>query len=336
MPNHYGLDAISNLDEILLQQLLTEAYLNLGWNVRNMHQIDPKYEHGADLEIERDRQKILIAVKAKPQKKDIDQLKRFHQRKSEGKLIYAHSKPATGAFAEEANALGEDVQFLMGADLHDFLIEGESITYLRRVFEQHPLLKEYSDALAQIWSSRHTAIPDVTTNLDVNNLMKLKDAVVKKRSAVSVFAMKYHTFIDSLLSKRTDSFPKLLQNVLDDLDIVQRYAGMSLYSTMSYISETTPYLLARLWRLVSERTFWGEYTAITERFSEKDRVSSFTRRYWILPSINSIGEAGIIGGHEIGFLTGLRDILDSLARSFGDLDLAIDWTWNHTMNNERD
>ena len=67
----------SKIDETCLQNLLTEVYENYGWEVKNLHRIDPKSEDGADLELKRGTEKILIAVKNKPVTKDVEQLKRL-------------------------------------------------------------------------------------------------------------------------------------------------------------------------------------------------------------------------------------------------------------------
>ena len=148
MYSPYWQDAIESLNELQLQNLLTEVYQNKGFHVKNMHRIDPKLENGADLEVRKDKGTILIAVKEKPKKSDTDQLKRFWRRKSEASLIYAYSKPSTGEFAIVEKELASDIIFLQGRKLHDFLIEGESLTYIQLIFEHHQLVKEYSVALS--------------------------------------------------------------------------------------------------------------------------------------------------------------------------------------------
>ncbi len=55
-----------------------------------MHQVDPSHENGADLEIGRGTEKILVAVKRNPKKSDIDQLRRLWHRKGEASLVYAY------------------------------------------------------------------------------------------------------------------------------------------------------------------------------------------------------------------------------------------------------
>lgn len=114
MSSEYWTKVLNGLDEPHLQDILSEVYKNRGWEVKNMHRIDPKSEEGADLEIRKGTEKILVAVKYKPNKKDIDQLKTLWLRKAEAKLVYAYSTPSTGAFAKEADKLDGDIEFLTG------------------------------------------------------------------------------------------------------------------------------------------------------------------------------------------------------------------------------
>ena len=93
---------------------------------------------------------------------------------------------------------------------------------------------------------------------------------------------------------------------------------------------STPYILAHLWNLVSQRTYWNEYTHFTNKLPNTEEVKKFTIYYWVLPSAKAIGEAKFLSGNAIGFLSGLKDILESLSRSLRDLEVAIDWVWSNT------
>lgn len=328
--SNYWSKSISMLSEETMQDLLTEVYENRGWKVKNMHRIDPRAENGADLEVRKDSELILIAVKDKPRTSDINQLQRLSLRNNEAKLIYVHSKPSTGGFAKEADRLQTKIMFLTGRDLHDFLIEGESVSYLQIAFRVHPLIAEYSDTLSIIWSCRKVKGFKESSRLDFENLYSFKKVIVKKRASVGVFALKFDDYVNSLLSIKVDEFPKILDNVFQDLDIVQRFAGFSLLDTVIEISNTTPHLLAHLWMLVSKRTYWNQYTLATDQMSSLEEVSDFTKKNWILPGLNAVGEAKNLSGNAIGFLSGVRDILENLSRSFRDLDVAIDWVWRDT------
>ncbi len=329
MTSYYWEKTIHRLNEAQLQDLLTEVYESDGWDVKNMHRIDPRSENGADLELRKGQEKILIAVKEKPRSKDIEQLRKLGERKTEAKLVYAYSKPSTGGFAKVEDELNHNINFLHGKTLNDFLLEGKSISYLLSIFEVHPIILEYSYALSIVWECRHVNIPKKSTRNDMGNIYTLKQAVLKKRAAVSVFALKYDKYVNSFTAKDSKTFPGILDDVLGNLDLVQRFAGISLIDAFSDISRTTPHLLARLWNLVSQRSYWKQYTHETEKFSNVDEVREYTSKYWVLPSAGAIGEAKNLSGNAIGFLSGVRDILESLTRSLRDLDVAIDSVWDH-------
>lgn len=320
--------SILNMDEPKLQDIITEVYKNMGWQVKNMHRIDPRSENGADLEISRDKKLILVAVKDKPAKKDIDQLQRLYNRRKEAILVYVYSKPATGAFSAEEKKLSKNITFLHGEILHSFLIEGESISYLQSIFEIHPLIQEYSRALSMVWNNRNVRSPERFSKEDIQNLYSLKGAILKKRSGVAVFSLKYDDYVNSLISKKPEDFTKILDEVISNLNIVQRFAGVSLYDSFEEVANKAPYLFSLLWEIVSKRTYWRDYTHATEQYSDINKVSEFTAKYWVLPSKHAIGEASRLSENAIGFLSAIDDILRSITYAFRELDVAIDWLFS--------
>ncbi|MEM0134048.1 MAG: hypothetical protein QXU18_02305 [Thermoplasmatales archaeon] len=328
MAQPYWKTATLGMTESLLQEVLTEVFLTDGWEVKNMHKVDPKSENGADLELRKGMKKMLVAVKDKPKKSDIDQLMRLWKRRNEAELLYAYSKPSTGEFAKKEEQLRRDIRFLQGKELHDFLIEGESITYLKMIFQELPVIKEYSDALSIVWSCRDVVIQEKSPREDLQNIYSLKSDVMKKRAAVSVFALQYDRYVNSLLKKDSNNFPKILDHIIDNLDLVQQFAGTSLFKTFYDVSKTTPHLFSKLWKLLSQRTYWKDYTRSTKNKSDTKEVSEFTAKFWVLPNANGIGEAKALSENSMGFLSALHVILESLSRSFRDLDVAVDWIWN--------
>lgn len=331
MSSLYWEEALKHIDEPKLQDLLSGVYKNKGFQVKNMHQIDPRHENGADLEIKKGAEKILVAVKTKPKKSDIDQLRRLWNRRKEASLVYAYSGDSTGSFANEENKLTNDIKFLHGKQLHDFLIKGESIDYLQLIFEFRPLVEEYSKALALVWQCRRTTIPESSKVDDLLSIYSLKQAVLKKRVAVSIVESNYDYYVNSTLNKNIEDFPRILDEEIKSLDRAQNYAAVSMYSAFNKVAEIDPYLFALLWKKISNRTYWNEYTQGTENLSDLDKVKEYTANYWVLPSREAIGEAKSLSGNAIGFLSGLGDILKSLTYALREIDVAIDWTWDECI-----
>lgn len=183
-----------------------------------------------------------------------------------------------------------------------------------------------------MWKCRNVIIPQNTSRQDFNNIYSLKRSVLKKRTSVSVFALKFDNFVNSMYSKEVDKFPEILNEVLENLNLAQKFTGDSLYVDFKSVANRTPHLLAHLWNLMSQRTYWKEYTSETEKYSRFQDVSSYTAKHWVLPGENAIGEAKYLSGNAIGFLSGVRDILESLSGSLKSLDIAIDSLWANRLD----
>lgn len=325
--NEYSNAALMSMTEDELQDYLADVYRRKGYNVRNIHRANPGEENGADLEVIANPRNKLIAAKVRPKTSDIPQMKKLLYRRQEGDLIYAHSRQATEPFEREARKAAKVIRFLRGSDLHEFLIKGECVGYMNRIFEEHPLVREYSDCVSLIWTCRKNASASKSRDLDRKYLWGLKDAVVKKRGAIAVIALLYDRLISSIEQKQPENFPQLLDKVLNDLDAVQTCAGTSLRDKFTETAKETPHILGTMWAKLRPRTFWNEFASIAEGHTRAEEVSSFARRFWVLPGPRSIGEARYLQGGSLGFLSGVRDTLESLSRSFHDLDEVIDWTW---------
>ena len=166
---------------------------------------------------------------------------------------------------------------------------------------------------------------------DLLQLYRLKQSILKKRVGVGVFSLKFDNYTNSLSTKVRKDFPKILDDTIENLDLVQIYAGISLLESFQHVANTAPYLLSQLWLIVRERTYWNQYTQITEKLSDCKEVSDFTAKFWALPSKNAIGEAKRLSGNAIGFLSCVDDILRSLSISLRELDVAVDWLWGDSV-----
>lgn len=328
--SEYSNVALELMTEEDLQEYLADVHSKMGYHVRNIHQVDPGSENGADLEIIGGSRSILIAAKVRPKKSDIPQMHKLLCRKREGDLIYAHSKQATETFEREARKAAKDIQFLRGNDLNEFLIKGECIGYMNRVFERHPLVREYSDCVSMMWSCRMNKSASKSMDLDQEYLWRLKDTVVKKRGAIGVIALIYDRTINSMDKKQPEDFPRLMNNILEDLDAAQTFTGTSLTDMFAETMREAPHILGRMWSKLRPRTYWNKFASGVEEFSNPEQVSLFASRYWVLPGPRSIGSAGKLHGGALGFLSGVRDTLESLSRSFRDLDEVIDWARDKT------
>lgn len=98
--------------EMEILEVLTLLFRDRGYEVYNVHKTDRGAENGADLECTRMEEtgKILIAVKKKPRKIDIGQLKTFAKRPTISK-IYVHIEEPSAAFRKAMEEVQTRVNF---------------------------------------------------------------------------------------------------------------------------------------------------------------------------------------------------------------------------------
>ena len=95
-----------------IQEVLTLLYRERGYEVYNVHKVDRRGEEGADLECTRpgETDKILIAVKKKPQQKDIKQLNTLANRTVRTKIYVYIEEPST-SFKKALQKVKDKVSF---------------------------------------------------------------------------------------------------------------------------------------------------------------------------------------------------------------------------------
>src|SRR3989344_1325173 len=95
------------LDEEEIHDYIIEAFKNKGYNCENFHEGGAPAEDGIDILSHKKEEQIAIAVKIAPKLKDISQLKRLAQAKT-NKKIYVHIKSPTKRFYDEIHRLKND------------------------------------------------------------------------------------------------------------------------------------------------------------------------------------------------------------------------------------
>lgn len=95
-----------------IQEIVTTLYRERGYEVYNVHKIDRRGEEGVDLECTRpgEAERIVIAVKKKPQKKDIAQLNMFAKRVARTKIYVYVEEPST-SFKKAMEIVKDKVSF---------------------------------------------------------------------------------------------------------------------------------------------------------------------------------------------------------------------------------
>lgn len=331
MRNDYVRAAMALLAEEEAQNLLQAAFEAEGWHITNVHRADPKHEMGADLDCERNGSRRLVAVKIKPRKEDIPQLETLATRASEGELFYAYFDDPTVHFRDKMKELDGTVVFLGPSALHHLFLANEVVDYLVFYFGVLPLARELAHSFSAIWQSREIVpAKALGTNEELQSLWELKDAVLKTRSAVGIIAMRWEADLMNRAEVDPRGFDRLLDDVTQDFDLVQRFTGGNMAKTFDQVHATTPHVLAAVWQTIRGSTYWRGLTALTERMKTREEVYEFARTFWAVPS-SPLLERPRMNRAQMRFLySGLSGILTNFSNLTRDLDHALDITWRDT------
>jgi hypothetical protein len=119
-----------------IQTIIENIFHEKGYKIQNLHKSDRANEKGADLIAEKDQEKIIFAVKIKPQTKDKPQLLEFSDR-SESKKIYVSIKTPSDSFKMFADKFKDKVIFWDEDKLNEELVNTNLYFASNLIFENH-------------------------------------------------------------------------------------------------------------------------------------------------------------------------------------------------------
>lgn len=180
-----------------IHTLICLLYQGLDYHVKNLHQADRANENGADIVVEKDTEKIAIAVKIKPTKTDRDQVIDLSNR-LEGKKIYIYIKTPTDKFQDFVKEFSNKIDFWDAKKLNDFFrkkhpyfmaniifdtsdihreLEGLKflLFYLREVcskLKKEPVKKLNKNDFLILWRLKDVAVTLHKTNETISPLLK--------------------------------------------------------------------------------------------------------------------------------------------------------------------
>jgi len=332
----YVRECMKRLTEEEAQDLIQAAYEAEGWSVLNLHKEGRSQEKGVDLYCEKGKIKRLVAVKIRPDGGDIDQLLKLAKRSREGEIIYAHFADPTPQFNEKKDGLKEHVIFLDYSILHNLFLKNQVVEYLVHYFSVLPIAEELAYAVTDSWDCRHGIIPGgFEKESELVSIWKLKDAILKTRSAVGIVATRWE---DNLM-RRTEiepgEFEAILDNITRDLDHVQRFTGKALAREFDRVKRETPHLLSLMWSDIRKRTNWIEFALWAEKKEKREDVELIARKFWAVPSSSSpLSLSKNNRASMMFFYSGLAGILRHLSQVTQELDYAIEWVWEDTVFKE--
>ena len=278
----------NDLDEIQIQNCIEEAFLNKGYDVKNLHKSERRNEDGIDIICKNGAEKIGIAVKIKPRKGDIDQLKKFQTHKDIRK-IYIYVDHPTTHFEKEIEKYNEnEIEFWNWDRLHIELISSPSTQYLIKYLLQNPLLNNISNMHYSLYNCRNIKFHTHRTSHDeLRDLWNIKDDAVKLRAILDHIHRRWGKILMEKTEFDNSEYKSTLDNIFHELEIVNEICGIKLKDSFIKFEKHYPYLLGLFWKSVGDRTHWRTFMHTLDSPLSETEVRDFIQYKWLMPDCNS-------------------------------------------------
>jgi hypothetical protein len=261
-----------------------------------------------------------FAVKKKPKKIDIKQLRTFAKEAKYDKKIYVSVEPATRPFEEVARSI-DDVTFWNASMLHKELVREESISYLCLLFSVHPIVDTLTRVNIILYDNRRTSFHKRKLNTqELDKLWVAKDNIVKIRAMLLNLYSRWMNKLMTKTAKEPQEYQTIIDEVFEEIDLINRLCGQKLTTSFEEIAEKHPDLFGLYWDNASQRTDWKVLTINIEKISA-EHVSEFVRLKWVMPGLSNSKS------NMRGFYSTINYILENLHTTAKNLEDGIDWVF---------
>jgi hypothetical protein len=247
-------------EEIL--ELVSIMFKKKGFSVYNIHKLDRRMEDGIDIECKKspEEARTIIAVKKKPEKKDVGQLIQFAEQDGE-RRVYIHVLPPTADFKKKMEEMTSQVVFWNAKKLTEELFSVSPELYMTLMIENYALAELFEINAILVSGYRKAKVSRVSGNRVkpspelIQTLWHAKDRTVSLYK--SFFALQ--VLFESMDLGRLDTTKK------------KAIAHAYLY-TLQYLYTTSLAPLGDLFRKILR-----DYPEIFNRFVKQSQDSS----HWI-------------------------------------------------------
>ncbi len=203
--------------------LIKVLFSSLGYNIKDLHKSDRANEDGADILVEKEKERIAIAVKVKPGGNDRPQVIELSKRK-ELKKIYIYSKTPTTKFREFMKEFDGKIDFWDYQKLNNFFKNQNPYLMANLLFEEsdvHLSLDQIKFLLFTIKNQIKKNEKEKIKEMDKDSLLilwRLKDISVtihKTNKLIFPFLLEPMNFKDKNLDQH---FLNLFLDYLERLD----------------------------------------------------------------------------------------------------------------------
>lgn len=296
-------------------------YKDMGCAVKNFHREDRRHERGIDLLCIKENKYVAFAVKKKPGKADIKQLKTFLANTKGMRPIYVYVNPPTRPFQERLKELQTNLEVWDSDKLHEELIYHESIPYLCFYFSAHPIFKNLIKVVKIVREKRATKhVPHKISPDEASALWVAKDNSVKANYMLKFIHKKWAKTLMIKTEKQVQEYSTILDDVFEDLEIVNALCGEKIVSSFLDLSKKYPHLLGYYWEVVRHRTNWGPLIPPLGRVEEAN-VDGTVFDWIFLPKLPVMRD----------FYSSINYILEGFHEFAGNIEDGIDWVFEDTI-----
>lgn len=321
MESVYPIHAWSRSSEDEIIKCIQEVYARKGFMTKNFHANDRVHEQGTDLECMSGKEKIAFAVKRKPRKRDIKQLRTFAKATQNGRGIYVFIQPPTRPFEHVAQSI-DTLAFWDAFKLHKELIEGESISYLCLLFSAHPIADTLTKIIEIVYNKRRTSFEKrKLTSQELDKLWVAKDNIVKMRAMLLNVYTRWTKKLMTKSARVPEEYEAILDEVFEELDVVKFLCGEKLTTSFEEIASRHPDLFGLFWENIRQRTNWKLFTVAIEKIP-MERISDFIHLWWVLPRLDK-STVSVMRG----FYSAINYILQNFHTVTKNLEDGVDWVF---------
>lgn len=301
-------------DEDSLQNWLEEAFSNQGYQCYNWHKKERVNEKGMDIECRSADEKVALALKVRPKKEDIPQLRKFSKVRAD-RHVYIYWDEPTREFQNELTKSG--VSVLTGKELGDFLVEHASFKFLKWQLINCDTLQQVAKSIFEIYECEHVSKRDFSrTDLDL--IWRLKSSAVKLKADIR---LSKNYFSDKILQQMDpQAAATMTGEALDQLEMMQG-DGEELYEIVTRTEKEAPHILGRFIEHVSGRTGGVDLHHAVRQADKASRRTAIES--WLIEDKEV---------HKfISAYSWLHEALENLEDRFSLLSQGVDWVFEDAL-----
>jgi len=298
-------------DETEIHTYLLEGFDNLGYDCINFHKSGACVEGGIDIFSNNGNDSVAIAVKIKPQKNDIKQLKKFALSESKRKM-YIYIKDPTKPFFDELKKFKKShrIEVFNAKLLHNFLIKNKSTHYIKKFIYSHEVFVNLTRIMKK-WCSVKENKPLSAGYDDLNLLWDWKDKTVSFHKTAKIISNYMKQKIKDISSDDDEVYTSVMNEVIMFLNYIN-YEVAELDSIFETVKRKNSNLLAYMWKICRSRSNWCTLLGRLESQEKKEVIEQIFFKWYF---------------HDLSDspYTLLYNILENMEQVGDNFETAVDW-----------